>query len=343
MELIILNDFGSIMGLNILKKILPKSFKDYIKLILDYWVDFRLYKRYSTLFSVNCFENKEAILILNYHGIEKGLLHGKVKPRFAKDRIQAMHKLLKDEIIIRNISNSQIFIGYKVAIEYYEYHKKNDIDISDYFTNKQYLNYLKLTENMSAHEFLSGVKKINYDNFYTDHNNFFDFSNSRKSIRDFTGEKISIDRIKNVIKLANNSPSVCNRQASKVYLLSDKKRIDECLKIQGGFNGFGEKVNQLLILTVDRKYFYITGERYQFYIDGGIYLLNLLYALHHYKIAACPANWGKDFISDNRVRKFVDIPESEQIICMIPIGIAREEIAVTLSYRRTVDEVLKTI
>lgn len=326
-----------------LLKFIPSKVKMRIKLFLNYIYDYNLIVKYSTVVSINCFENKEAMLILNYHGIEKGLLHQKIKPRFAKDRIQEMHKLLEDHEIIKNILISQIFIGYKVAIEYYEFHKKLNIDISDYFTKSQYLFYCNLIKKIDSHSFVSGVQKISFEEFYAKNDNFYNFSNSRKSVRHFTGEKISIDKIKNIIKLANNSPSVCNRQASKVYLLEDKVRINECLKIQGGFNGFTDNVNQLLILTVDRKYFYTIGERYQFYIDGGIYLMNLLYALHFYKVAACPANWGKEYISDNQVRKFVNIPQEEQIICMIPIGIATEEIAVTLSYRRTADEVLKII
>lgn len=326
-----------------LKKAFPKSFKNYIKLILNYWNDFKLYSKYSTVFSVDCIENKEAVLILNYHGIEKGLLHKKIRPRFAKNRIQVMHKLLVDEDIISNISNSQIFIGYKVIQEYYEFHKSIDVDISDYFTEDQYLFYYNVTKDTDEHKFSSGIQEYDFENFYAKHESFYSFSHSRKSIREFTGEKVSLDKIKKVIQLANNAPSVCNRQASKVYLVEDKQKIDECLKIQGGLLGFTENINQLLILTTDRRYFYISGERYQFYIDGGIYLLNLLYALHYYKIAACPANWGKDFIADRKVRRHIDIPDAEQIICMIPIGIAKEKISVTLSYRRTVDEVLRRV
>lgn len=325
-----------------LKKVLPKSFKLYIKLILDYISDFNLYRKYSTVFSAKSFENKESILILNYHGIEKGLLHEKIKPKFAKDRIKIMHDLLADNDILSRIHESQIFIGYKIAIEYYELHKKIQIDISDFFSEVQYLNYLNLTKNISNHVFISGAKKLKINEFYTDQIGFNHFSHSRKSIRSFTGEKIDLDTIKKVIELSNTAPSVCNRQASKVYLVENKQKIIDCLNIQGGFTGFSQNVNQLMVLTTDRSYFYSTGERNQLYIDGGIYLLNLLYALHFYKIAACPANWGKDFTEDKKVRKVIEIPESEQIICMIPIGLAQDEISYTLSYRRTVDEVLKT-
>lgn len=331
------------MFLQCLKETLPKNLKSFIRLALDYINDFRLYIKYSTVFSAKSFENKESILILHYHGVEKGLLHEKIKPKFAKNRIKIMHTLLCDIEIINKINESQIFIGYKIAIEYYNFHKKLEIDISDYFTESQYLEYLNLTNAIGNYDFISGVKKLSFNKFYADQTNFYQFSHSRKSIRSFTGEKIKFGTIKKVIELSNNAPSVCNRQASRVYLIEDKQKINECLKIQDGFNGFSENVSQLLILTTDRSYFYSTGERNQLYIDGGIYLLNLLYALHFYKIAACPANWGKDFTQDSKVRKVIKVPESEQIICMIPIGIAQEEISFTLSYRRTVDEVLKTL
>lgn len=328
------------MALSFLKKILSQNFKSYIKLILDYFNDFRLYKKYSTIFSVNSFENKEAILILNYHGIEKGLLHTKIKPRFAIDRIQEMNKLLLDDEIINKVSKSQVYIGYKIAIQYFEIHEKMVVDISDYFKKSDYLKFIEIVKGVDLYNFSSGSAILKFEDFYQEKENFLDFAKSRKSVRNFTGEKVDINTIKKVVDLSNSAPSVCNRQATKVYLLENKSLIDECLKIQGGFSGFSKNVNQLIILTVDRSYFYSTGERYQFYIDGGIYLLNLLYALHYYKVAACPANWGKDFIADNKLRAIIDIDKSEQVICMIPIGIAQKEFAITLSYRRAVDEVL---
>lgn len=324
------------------RKIIPSSLKNYIKLIWNYCIDFTLFRKYSLVFKCISVKNKEAQLILNYHGIEKGLLHNPMKPRFAIDRVKKMHLLLSDEEIINSINCSQIYIGYKVILEYYDIHKEINIEILDYYTEEQYYFYKSIVEKNNNYEYFSGVKNISFQNLYKG-GDFREFSFSRKSIRNFNGEKIKTEILKNVIELANNAPSVCNRQASKVYLLEDKSNIVQCLEIQGGFNGFIENVNQLLILTVDRSYFYITGERNQFYIDGGIYLLNLLYALHFYRIAACPANWGKDFFSDKKIRKIINIPESEQIICLVPIGHACENNLVTLSYRRSAEEVLNII
>src|SRR5690606_32764999 len=125
---------------------------------------------------------------------------------------------------------------------------------------------------------------------------------------------------------------------SKVYLLEDKDKIDKTLAIQGGFRGYSEKVHQLLVVTNDRNYYYTVGERNQFYIDGGIFLMNLLYALHFFEIASCPANWGKTIEHEKKLSHVIDISKSEKIMCLIPIGIAVENFRVTLSKRRELDE-----
>jgi nitroreductase len=79
------------------------------------------------------------------------------------------------------------------------------------------------------------------------------------------------------------------------------------------------------------------------YIDGGIFLMNLLYALHFYKIANCPANWGKIIQEEKLLNKYISIPEPEKIICMIPIGLIEEKFRVTLSKRRDVNELFRIL
>lgn len=131
---------------------------------------------------------------------------------------------------------------------------------------------------------------------------------------------------------------MCNRQASNVYIVEDKIKIDAILKIQAGFAGYTKNVNQLLIVTNDRKYYYTIGERNQLYIDGGIYVMNLLYALHYYEIGNCPANWGKTKKDEKQLSEVISIPESEKIMCLIPIGELNDNFKTTLSQRRAVVE-----
>lgn len=308
------------------------------RMMVNYMADYKLYKRYSTLYNKSSLENKEADLILNYHSIEKGLLHDKIKPRFARYRVETLIKLLSDNSIRESISRSQIRVAFCVMCEYYELHLKLGVDIEDFFPKIEYQQFRTLLKD-DYEESFEGALSFNKDEFYKHiESKFHDFSNSRKSIRHFTGEKIEVGRIQNAIALASNAPSVCNRQASKVYLIQNKDIIDKILKVQGGLNGYTDKIAQLLILTNDRRYYYTIGERNQFYIDGGVFLMNILYSLHYYKIANCPANWGKMINEEASVYKLLDISESEKIICVIAIGEAESKFRVTLSKRRPVEE-----
>ena len=312
-------------------------------LLLNFKEDLKLFMRYSTVFRANNFKNKEALIILAYHSIEKGFLFKKIKPQFAKHRVIKLHSLLSDKQIISTIASSQIEVAYRVMCQYYEVHEDLKTNISEFYTQEQYDIYKSLIGYKNKSLFNS-VVEYNRSEFYKKNNEDFEsFSWSRKSVRNYTGAKIERNLIEKAISLASNAPSVCNRQASKVYLIENKSKIDEILKIQGGFTGYSENVVQLLIVTSDRNYFYTVGERNQFYIDGGIFLMNLLYALHFYKIANCPANWGKLIRDEKLLQNYVTLPQSEKIICMIPIGVAQNEFRITLSKRRSLKEIFKVI
>lgn len=317
------------------------SFFNFKDLFFDFVNDFKLYKKYSVIFSKKDIKNKEANLILNYHSLEKGMLFDNIRKGFAKNRILNLHEILKDREVIEKIARSQIKVGYQVMCKYYEIHLAKEMDISDFYTENQYLSY-KGALNKLYDENFSGIYRWTRDDFYENikQKGFEDFARSRQSIRSFTGNKVHHKRIQKAIEIANTAPSVCNRQATNVYLIEDKNKIDEVLKIQGGFVGYTDNVKQLLIITNDRRYYYTVGERNQFYIDGGVYLMNLLYALHYLQIANCPANWGKTMKDEQRLKPIIQIPESEKIICMIPIGEATETFNTTLSQRRPVEESL---
>lgn len=314
------------------------TFFKHIDLKKNFKVDYQLYKKYSIVFSKKDIKNKEADLILNYHSLEKGFLFKEMKKGFAENRINKLHKMLHDEEVISNVNRDQIRTAYQVMCEYYELHQKANFDIEKLYSKEQYMFYKHVLKDSYSTNF-SGKIDWTKDKYYEKVNsNFDDFANSRKSIREFTGEMISHEVLDKVIELANTAPSVCNRQASNVYLLENKKQIDEVLRIQGGFTGYSENVNQLLIVTNDRKYYYTIGERNQLYIDGGLYLMNLLYALHFYQIGNCPANWGMPISKEKELNNVFQIPESEKVICMVPIGKVKDEFRTTLSCRRPIDE-----
>lgn len=63
-------------------------------LINNSFTDFKLHSQYSALFKLDSLEKEEALLIHDYHSIEKGMLYLNMKPRFAQNRVKRIHELL---------------------------------------------------------------------------------------------------------------------------------------------------------------------------------------------------------------------------------------------------------
>jgi nitroreductase len=96
-------------------------------------------------------------------------------------------------------------------------------------------------------------------------------------------------------------------------------------------------------VTVDRSIFVSSAEWYQVFIDGGIFLQNLLYSLHYHKIAAVSLNWSKHFVLDKKMERLIKLPPSEKIISIIAAGYPPEEFKVPKSTRKDVKEILEII
>src|SRR5690554_1672113 len=95
----------------LLKK--AKNFRNLYYLFSNTFVDFKLYYKYSTIFKVDDLKKEEALLILDYHSIEKGMLFIDMKSRFAKNRVERIHKQLKSVNLLNHLDRSQI----KVTIQ----------------------------------------------------------------------------------------------------------------------------------------------------------------------------------------------------------------------------------
>lgn len=323
----------------VLRKYLGNNIYQHLVLTINYYSDYNLYRKHSSIFNKDTYEKIESEITLRYHSIEKGFLHFPIRERFAQAKVSELIQLIKGKKIVGHYNNIQIQSAFNSLCKYYEFHDNKHIDISDYYIKDDYFffkNNLYLDSEI--------IKKHTNASFFAENKkDFKSFSFSRCSVRNFTGEKVSKENLQKVIDLANNAPSVCNRQPVNIYVVENKSLIDQILKIQGGLAGYSQKLSQLIVLTSNRNYFYSTGERNQLYTDGGIYLMNLLYALHYYKVGACPAHWGLPVHADKKAKNLLKLKESEQIVCLVAIGIPTEEFSTTLSARKQHDENLFVI
>lgn len=316
------------------------NFKVYLKALMDLsicaYIDGRNFYYHSMVFNQGSFKNVESKIIMHYHSLEKGFLNENFKYRYGKDRVIELIKLLKNNQVLLNYQQSQISAAFLIMCKYYEKHQMNGINISDFFSSNDYSYFKKHT--ILELDVIKNQTKSDY--FKNCENNFLLFSKSRSSIRKYSAEKVSLEIIYKVIELAKTAPSVCNRQTIKIYYLENEPKIQRILALQKGLEGYADGISQMFVLVSDRNYFHTIGERNQLFVDGGIFLMNLLYALHYYKIAACPAHWALTYKQDKKIKHEINLSDSEKVICLIPFGFPTEMVRSTLSLRRDNKEIL---
>jgi len=118
------------------------------------------------------------------------------------------------------------------------------------------------------------------------------------------------------------------------------ENAQQALDWQPGNKGFGHLASRGLIVTADLQSFSGTGERNQPFVDGGMFAMSLLYALHALGLGACPLAWSMRPAQDREMRKALGIPDSEAVIMMISVGHLPDSLQVAKSHRMPIEHVL---
>lgn len=324
-----------------MKKQIKKYFPGITKLgVLHSFLDYFLrYSKYSSISNYNTEKKLEGRIIADYHVIEKGLTMPNARLGFGEQRVKELIASCFQFMAKFNNTNTQFIHAVKVLLEYKDFHDNNNFDLNHELL--QDINNLSVKSKITTPSKQKQI--INRDNYFSQINSGFDkFSSSRLSVRDFSEhEYINDSELNKAIALAINAPSSCNRQTTKVHVISDKSKIKEILAIQGGNRGFGHLVDKLIILTSDLSFWHGVYEKSAPYVDGGIFTMNLLYSLHFQKIGACPLNCNLSPKKDKAIRRIISIPSSEIFVVMISCGIPKNEFKVPFSKRNNLATIKK--
>lgn len=274
----------------------------------------------------------EGAVIRQYHVLEKGLAMPEFRPGFGISTVRALIKDLKQWKALGLDLNEQFAAGQAVLRAYRDRHAEIGFDLEGLFDG------VDLEDGCQSGA--GGAKP--FQPLPPDFRDAFEHvCRSRASVRSFDPEKIpERHKILEAIAIASRAPSVCNRQTARAHVYTGSA-IQELLKFQNGNRGFGHRVPLLFVVTSDLRLFTGVDERYQAWIDGGMFAMLLLLALHAQGLGAVALNWSVKNRSDVALRKAGDIPAHERIIMLIACGYPEEGALVPISQRRPVDKIIR--
>jgi len=314
----------------------PRTLKALWRLVRHYGVDLVRYARgSSTIVGDVDRQRLEAKLTINYHRIEKGLALPSPRPGFGQPHVAG---LIADTTTYLNRYGPADIINTIVStlIIYRDFNKVNGMHFECVET---FINYYKNEIKAAA----GGTLRVSRKDIERKTAPVSaDFFLSRHSIRQFAPGDITDGQLDEAVRLAQHAPSVCNRQAGRIYLVSGAS-MAACLRLQNGNRGFGQQLARLAVITSDLRNFVSVGERNQCWIDGGLFAMTFCYALHAQSLGTCMLNWSVEQDKDDALRRLIGIPDHEVVVMMMGIGKLTEEFDVARSRRRDLEEVRRFI
>lgn len=299
------------------------------KIACAYYYDMRRYIRYSGTCRIDSKGKLLGQIILKYHVIEKGLTMPQPRLGFGRDKLTALIDRLNEYVGKYGLDHPQVRNGAEIVNEYSLFHQQNGYTLDDDL-QKKIAGLNSLIPGL-GHTQQRRVSRMQY--FHNVDSVFSQFAASRHSVRNFTSESVEESTLAEALEMACTSPSACNRQMVKVHVYSDKETIARILALQGGNRGFGHLTDKLLIVTSNLNFFFTTDERNETYVDGGIYVMNLLYSLHYKQIGACTLNCCFSPSIQKKMYEAASIPPPESFVAMIACGVVPEEFSLAASYR----------
>ncbi|WP_048727048.1 nitroreductase family protein [Carnobacterium sp. 1290_CSPC] len=311
----------------------------------------KAYKFDQKIYSNNSFgfvpeytlDNLRGKITLHYHSIEKGMSNKNIRLGFGQRAFRDLFYSMDSFMELGYPSDDERFLSaVNIIRAYVKYHDDHNFEVEN--VREHLTRYLKYCENQELND-PKPNRTVNLENIKNTLNYPFDqFSSSRMSVRDYENSIVNLELVEEAINIASHTPSVCNRQPWKVYVIENKDKIVEALNIQKGLN-LNERNNVplLLAITVDTSYYSSDKERNEPFVDGGLFSMSLLYALHFKGLAACSLNANmsnKDLIEEH---KLLGTKNSERLIMFVSVGNYTEKVIAPLSDRDSFENYIKYV
>lgn len=302
-------------------KIIPYLYNEYKYLI-------------SHLGSNDSFNNKEkfkALIIKNAHVVEKGLSLKDTKIGFGESKLISLLEYTK-QYFLKYSDYETLYFVYPIVSSYIEFNRLNGVENNVILSLFNELEHY-IDKSTDLKKLRGGVKRVYKKDILLNSSIPYEFFvKCRYSIRNFTGKSIDFKLIDKALEIAEYTPSACNRQPWHNHIFLDKKKIIEILDFQTGARQFKNDLACVILVTSSVNPFSIS-EYHQHYVNGGLYAMNLIFALHSLGLGTVPLNMGLDYKKLKRLKDYCEIRGNEVPIMMIGVGDISDDFYVAESKR----------
>lgn len=299
----------------------------------EYW---RFSKNVVTYKTYTQKSKLETEISMGYHALEKGLSMPLIKINYGELKAE---KLISDIKLYYSQFGDKEYLDIPLSMlnAYIVFKEKASYENIKFQEIKENYRKLCLLLNKDVTKLIKAgsYKKTKAELIESKKFNFEDFANTRFSVRNFSGEGVDIHLIEKALKIAQKSPSACNRQGYRAHIFGQEKK-NIMLNIQGGSLGFGQTIDKAILITGDQNKYY-TDEVHLPYVDGSLYAMSLVYALHSMGLATITLTMSRSKERIKRLYKELEIPKNEIPIILIGVGQYSESLDVSMSTRNQFD------
>lgn len=296
--------------------------------------DFQRYQRHSFVGGGSTHAHRRAILRILTHYIEGGMSFPEVSLGYGQDKARSI--LDKVEAYVADFGADET-VGWAFATidAYLAFHEERGYPLDRLKERFERLKDGLPTNARGGTEEVTKAEIASATDF-----DFARFVRSRHSVRQYDDKPLDEETIRRIVRNAQECSSVCNRQTVRIYAFNNYDVVQTLLDYQAGNAGFRQEIRTLFIVTADMAQMNLIGERYQGWIDGGIFAQTLALTIHAEGLGACFLNWSVEKEVDMALRARVGIPDNELVITFMSAGHLKDSFRVPVSARKPLEMVL---
>ncbi|WNG88959.1 nitroreductase family protein [Mycobacterium sp. ITM-2016-00317] len=161
----------------------------------------------------------------------------------------------------------------------------------------------------------------------------------RRSVRWFEDRQVDRAVIDRAVEIASESPTACNRAPYRFEFIDTHPGVQRIAECAMGTGGYAHQIPGIAVVIGDLSAFFHERDRHLIYIDSSLAAMAFVYGLEVQGVASCMINWPDIPERDARIRKHLNLANTERVIMLIAFGYADPERLVALSAKGNIDAI----